>query len=388
VAILLLGIGSVHASTSDFTILHTFTGGAGGSNPYAGVIRPHNGTLYGTTLTGGSHDNGVIYKQSATGTYTVLYTFTGGADGGFPNAGVIRTHDGTLYGTTTFGGAHDNGGVYKLSAAGVYTVLYTFTGGADGGAPNAKVIRAHDGTLYGTTLLGGPSGAGVVYKLSAAGTYTVLHAFTGADGSTPNAEVIRTHDGTLYGTAAFGGANGHGVIYKLSAAGTYTVLHAFTGADGSRPYARVFRAPNGTLYGTTAFGGANNHGVVFRLSPAGVYTVLHTFTGGSDGSQPQTGVLRAPTGTLYGTTTYGGAHGFGVIYQLNTAGVYTVLHAFTGGTDDGYPFGDLLRRGSHLYGTTSGVGSAAGTIFRQGIGHGHAHDDAEDDEPEEHHHQH
>jgi len=146
------------------TVLYTFTGGADGSNP-ANLIRDPSGNLYGTTVLGGSAGAGVVYELDTADQYTVLYSFTGGADGGFPVAGVIRDSAGNLYGTTYYGGTANAGVVYKLDPAGNETVLHSFTGGADGGSPNAGVIGDAAGKLYGTTQSGGKSNSGVVFEL-------------------------------------------------------------------------------------------------------------------------------------------------------------------------------------------------------------------------------
>ena len=307
------GFGVVYKLDTAFhyTVLHNFTG-ADGSYPSAGVIRDSAGNLYGTAYEGGTADWGVVYKLDSAGNYTVLYNFTGGADGGYPSAGVIRDSAGNLYGTATRGGTAGDGVVYKLDSAGTYTVLYNFTGGVNGWYPQAGVSRDTLGNLYGATTNGTSQADGVVYKLDADGNYTVLHRF--AVSTFPNG-VILAPDG-LYGTTVGGGA-GSGVVYKLGASADYTVLHNFTGgADGGGPYAGVIRDSAGNLYGTTYSGGTAGAGVVYKLDTAGNYTVLYTFTGGADGGGPQAGVIRSPAGYLVGTTNGGGSDGGGVVFVL------------------------------------------------------------------------
>jgi uncharacterized repeat protein (TIGR03803 family) len=256
-------IAPVAAQTNE-VVVHNF-GGAGGVNPYAGVIRDPAGNLYGTTLDGGAANEGVVYKLDTTGHETVLYSFTGGADGAQPVAGVIRDSAGNLYGTTQYGGV-GAGVVYKLDTAGHETVLYSFTGGADGAFPDASVIRDSAGNLYGTTLQGGIVGTGSVYKLDTTGQETVLYSFKGgADGGYPNAGVIRDPAGNLYGTTPLSGAANAGVVYKLDTRGQETVLYSFRGgADGGNPSAGVIRTSAGNLYGT-AGGGRYGKGVLFVL---------------------------------------------------------------------------------------------------------------------------
>jgi uncharacterized repeat protein (TIGR03803 family) len=241
------------------TVLHSFTGGADGNSPN-GVILDSAGNLYGVTESGGGNGVGVVFKVVTSGE-TVLYSFTGGNDGGYPN-GVTFDSAGNLYGTTTYGGASGAGVVFKVGTSGE-TVLYTFTGGNDGANPYAGVILDSVGNLYGTTSGGGASGAGVVYKVDTSGNETVLYGFTGgADGDSPYAGVVRDSVGNLYGTTAFGGTAAEGVVFKVDTSGNETVLHTgHRGLDGDQPdTAGVILDSVGNLYGTNAFGGAGGGG--------------------------------------------------------------------------------------------------------------------------------
>jgi uncharacterized repeat protein (TIGR03803 family) len=279
------------------------------------VIRDAAGNLYGTTYNGGTTGYGVVYKLDTTGHETVLYSFTGGADGGYPSAGVVGDSAGNLYGTTFSGGTANAGVVFRLDQTGHETVLYSFTGGADGSGPYAGVIRDSAGNLYGTTYYGGAAVLGVVYKLDTTGHETVLHAFTGvADGSGPQAGVIRDPAGNLYGTTRSAGTAGGGIVYKLDTTGHETVLYNFT--RGSDPLAGVIRDSSGNLYGTTANGGTANAGVVYKLDPTGHETVLYSFSGGADGSSPYAGVIRDSAGNVYGTTNQGGTKGTGAVFKI------------------------------------------------------------------------
>jgi uncharacterized repeat protein (TIGR03803 family) len=349
-------------SAGQETVLLGFSVAANGSYPNAGVIADSAGNLYGTTPQGGPANAGVVYKLDSTAHQTVLYAFTGGANGGYPSGGVIRDPAGNLYGTA-------GTVVYKLDTAGQETVLYTFTGGADGCSPNG-LVRDTAGNFYGTTAFCGTGGYGVVYKLDTAGHQTVLYSFTGgADGASPYAGVIRDSAGNLYGTTVEGGApggcygSGCGVVFKVDPAGHETVLHRFTGgSDGGLPQAGVIRDSAGNLYGTTSSFGTG--GAVYKLDPTGHATVLYSFTG-ADGSQPYAGVIRDSAGNLYGTTYFGGAAGLGVVYELDTAGHEAVLHSFTGGADGGKPLAGLFRGpAGNLFGTTSSGGKElAGVVF-------------------------
>jgi len=333
------------------------------------VILDAAGNLYGTTYGGGTWNAGVVYKVDPAGQETVLYSFTGGADGGLPQSGVIRDSAGNLYGTASYGGTcfYGCGVVYKLDTKGNETVLYSFTGGADGGNPSAGVIRDSAGSLYGTTRGGGTANAGVVYKLDTKENETVLYTFTGgADGGNPQlGSLIHDPAGDLYGTTGGGGAAGSGVVYKVDPSGHETVLYSFTGgADGVDPLG-VIRDPAGNLYGATFAGGTlatnvgdtTGFGVVFKLNQAGRETVLHNFTSGAGGADPFGVLIRDSAGNFYGTTFYGGTSGVGVVYKLDASGHETGLYSFTGGADGGSPFAGVIRDSAgNLYGTTNGGG--------------------------------
>jgi uncharacterized repeat protein (TIGR03803 family) len=360
------------------TVLYSFTGGADGANPAAGVIRDSAGNLYGTAMWGGAafslKGSGVVYKLDTAGQQTVLYTFTGGADGKAPSAGVIADSAGNLYGTTQEGGTANHGVVYKLDALGQETVLHSFGNLPDGAGPYGGVIQDSAGNLYGTTFTGG-TGAGTVYELNPAGQETVLYTFTGRkDGGQPSAGVIRDEAGNLYGTTQRGGTTGYGVVFKLDTAGRQMVLYSFKGgADGGSPYAGVTRDSHGNLYGTTSFGGMGGGpcdagcGVVYKVDTAGRETVLYTFPNdGKEGYFPDAGVIEDPAGNLYGTASAGGPTNIGVVYRLDSAGQQTVLYNFPNGTDGASPQAGVTRDlAGNFFGTTYLGGTAgAGTVFK------------------------
>jgi uncharacterized repeat protein (TIGR03803 family) len=299
-----------------FSLL-TFAGFGQGTG---GVVRDSAGNLYGTTFVGpasSGYGYGVVYKVDPSGHGKSLHSFTNGADGGSPYGGVILDSKGNMYGTASGGGADGNGVVFKLDPSGNETVLYTFTGGADGGQPLGALLRDSAGILYGMTAGGGASGAGTVFKVDTSGNETVLYSFTGgSDGGFPLGGLTRDSAGNFYGTAQ--GGTSAGVVFKLDTLGNLTVLYSFTGgADGGGPlWVTLVRDAAGNLYGTTAGGGADNDGVVFKVDPSGNETVLHTFTGGVDGSSPYAGLTAGPGGKLYGTTFSGGSMNAGVVFEV------------------------------------------------------------------------
>jgi uncharacterized repeat protein (TIGR03803 family) len=351
------------------TVLYSFTGGADGSSPN-GVIRDSGGNLYGTTYQGGTSNAGVAFKIDPSGNETVLYSFTGAADGGGPYGPLVRDSAGNLYGTTYQGGASNAGVVFKIDPSSHETVLYTFTGGADGGYPYGALILDPEGNLYGTTNGGGASGAGVVFKIDNSGNEILLYGFTGGnDGGYPTAGVVMDSAGNLYGTTNGGGASGAGVVFEIDKAGNEIVLYAFTGgSDGGSPAAGLIRDPGGNLYGTTGFGGRANLGVVFKLDKSGNETVLHTFMRGADGDQPDlAGVISDEAGNLYGTTAFNGAGGQGTVYKLDPGGNDTVLYAFPGAADGQYPYNNGVTLGwdGQLYGATAlGGNGGEGVVYR------------------------
>jgi uncharacterized repeat protein (TIGR03803 family) len=320
------------------TVLHAFTGGADGGGPNDVILDPA-GNIYGSA-NGGAKGSGVVFKLDPLGNETVLYTFTGGADGRDPVGGLVRDPAGSLIGATLLGGnlsacpGSGCGVVFKLDPYRNETVLYNFTGGADGGYPFEGLIRDSTGNFYGTTFGGGNlsanfgQGAGVVFKLDPSGHETVLYAFTGgADGNKPMGSLIRDSAGNLYGTTNEGGGGGAGAclygggcgaLFKVDPSGKETVLHSFgNGTDGAGPRGDLMFDAAGNIYGVAAYGGADGFGMAFKMDPSGTETALYNFTGGTDGGNPNAGMISDPEGNLYGTAASGGEHGGGVVFKIS-----------------------------------------------------------------------
>jgi uncharacterized repeat protein (TIGR03803 family) len=250
----------------------------------------------------------------------VLYTFTGGNDGAYPN-GIVGDSKGNLYGSSQEGGAYGWGVVFKLEPTGVETVLHSFTGGTDGGSSEAGVLL-HAGKLYGTTTNGGGTfpcvaGCGVVFELTLKGTDKVLHTFTGgSDGGWPQTQLVRDAEGNLYGTNAVG-SSGYGTVFEITIAGAESTLHSFTGRpDGAPPNGRLVMDKQGNLFGTTNGGGVFGYGAIYEIPAGGDQKVLYSFGGGSDGANPDSGLILDAAGNLYGTTSVGGAFGAGTVFRL------------------------------------------------------------------------
>lgn len=298
------------------TVLHSFSGGNDGGLPLAGLVMDKAGNLYGTTESGGTRGGGLVFKLTPDGAKTTLHDFTGGDDGAFPHAGLFMDKHGNLYGTTQNGGRKNMGTVFEISAKGKERVLYAFHGDKDGLWPEGRVIKDTHGNLYGTTYYGGPGGAGEVFKLAPDGSKTVLHAFTdGDDGGFPASGLVMDEGGNLYGTAYSGGEEGVGTIFKIDAAGKFSVLYSVEGSVGSNPVTDLIMDKSGTLFGAISFGsGQICCGALFKLSADGAFTVLHTFTG-HDGAEPNS-LFMDQQGNFYGTTVVGGRKNHGTVFRL------------------------------------------------------------------------
>ncbi len=365
---------AITLSAQTFTTLYSFNCTDGFSYSYAGLVQATDGNLYGTTPYCGSSspEYGTVFKITTSGMLTTLDSFDG-TDGYRPQAGLVQATDGNLYGTTAYGGANGFGTVFKTTTSGTLTTLHSFDSpnGTDGAYPYAGLVRATDGNLYGTTYEGGTNGFGTVFKITRGGTLTTLHSFgppDGTDDAYPQAGLVQATNGNFYGTTSGNGfaTNGYGTVFKITPSGTLTTLHSFAGnPDGQDPTAGLVQATDGNLYGTTFEGGANLYGTVFKITPSGTLTTLHSFDS-TDGAYPQAGLVQATDGNLYGTTLGGGANALGTIFKITRSGTLTTLHSFV--SPDGNPFAGLIQAtDGNLYGTTLGENDD-GTVFSLSIG--------------------
>ena len=340
------------------------------------------GNIYGTTVLGGESGGGTVFKLSPTATgwkHSLLYSFTGGADGGEPYKGVSLDREGNLYGTAVTGGSGScEGGcgvAYKLTNSGEswnQEVIHAFTGGDDGSGPGARLTVDRKGNLYGMAPTGGAYGLGTIYKIrrmhNGAWSLQVIHPFTGgSDGSSGSAGRMIASNGRLYGAATTGGTYGSGVIFELSPRGTgdwnFKTIYSFRGLpDGSFPYGALLFDRSGNIYGTTYYGGTNGIGTVYKLSPRphGEWneSVLYSFQEGEDGSYPISNLVFGGPGNvdLYGTTSEGGS-GSGTIFKLSPGGngqwTESVVHAFKGAPDGAFAYNGLVTdRSGNFYGAT------------------------------------
>ena len=373
------------------TVLHNFTGGGDGAGPVAGVTMDRAGNLYGTTDSGGYMGGecgayggcGTVYRLSHEGsswTLTPLHIFQG-SDGFEPYAGITIGPNGSLYGTTTVGGGSGGcqpggcGTVFNLMPPAHFSahvlggwsqnVLYRFTGSSDGGVPGyGDVVFDLAGNIYGI--------ANAVYKLTFSGENWTESVLSGVGGS-PEGAVLFDHAGNIYSTTLDGGINNNGTVFQLTPNGsgwTLSTLYRFQGgSDGENPNAGVIMDAAGNLYGTTLWGGVGGGGTVYELSPSNgewTHSILYGFSG--SGASFNNLTMDA-AGNLYGTATDDGAYGYGVVFELSPhpggTWTYTDLHDFTGGTDGKYPAGSVVFDASgNLYSTTySGGADGYGTVW-------------------------
>src|ERR1039457_2533217 len=321
-------------------------------------------------------------------TLTTLYSFcsqSGCPDGYYPYAGLVQATNGGLYGTTYGGGTNSAGTIFKITPGGTLTALYSFcpqTNCTDGFGPQAGLVQAANGDLYGTSG-DGTNNFGTVFKITPGGTLTTLYSFCSqgvypdcTDGDLPIAGLVQAANGDLYGTTLFGGTNGnYGTVFKITPGGTLTTLYSFCSqtncADGRSPVAGLVQAANGDFYGTTWIGGTNGQGTVFKITPSATLTTLYSFcslSGCPDGSGPVAGLVQAANGDLYGTTSTGGVNNGGTVFKITPSGTLTTLYSFcsqsecTGGD---YPIAGLVQdTNGDFYGTTYyGGTNNDGTVF-------------------------
>jgi uncharacterized repeat protein (TIGR03803 family) len=393
---LLLALTPTAAFGQTYEVIYNFTGGLDGCCLLAGLTIDRGGNFYGTAAQGGTNNDGVVFSLRRAGSgwiETPLYNFVFGQDGAAPESPVVFGPDGSLYGTTKYGGGgtcpYGCGTVYNLrppatvcgseSCSWIETQLYSFPSPSDGEWPSGdgvvfssagnlygtvpnndprgcngqlyKLTRSDGhwsksdsydfgcdnnvpngvrfdqmGNLYGTSSNGGPHGNGSVFRLRPSQNGWVddlLYTFQGEDdGGVPLAGVVLDSLGNFYGSTSCGGAGGGGTVFMLSPAGeswTFTVLYSFAPPYCGGPRASLSLDAAGNLYGTTASSGIYGHGSGFKLtpSPAGwSYLSLHDFGGGGDGNGPQSALIQDANGSLYGTTPTGGIYGWGVVFKI------------------------------------------------------------------------
>jgi uncharacterized repeat protein (TIGR03803 family) len=400
VVVVLYAATAISTSAQSLTTLLTFNK-TNGADPGT-LTFGSNGNLYGAAGEDGEYLGGSIFELSTAGRTLGEYYFNGFDPGGgeFPNNPLVQAANGEFYGTTGGGGTGGTGGgtVFKVQNGQVIT-LYNFCSKpacADGTYPYFGLILGSNGNFYGTTNQGGTTckltdnGCGTVFVITPQGTLTTLYEFCSlpscADGIFPVGPLVQGRDGNFYGTTMLGGTgcsgSGCGTIFKITPTGELTALHQFCSvpgcADGRFPYAGLMQASDGDFYGTADQGGiikgcpVNTYGcgTIFKITPSGKFTKIYTFCtleNCTDGGGPSAPLMQDANGNIYGTAGFGGANNYGDIFEITTAGQFTVLYSFCAEqncADGTTPASQLLERDGILYGTTSGYGNqTGGTVF-------------------------
>jgi uncharacterized repeat protein (TIGR03803 family) len=365
-----------------YKVLYSFTGGADGGQPLAGVVFDKAGNLYGTAELNGAHGQGTVFQlvpSQGSWTFNLVYTFTGGTDGGVPFGGVIVDSAGNLYGTVSGGGDPfcQCGTVFELTpsqSGWTFKVLHSFIGGNDGAYPGAGLaFTSFNSRLEGTTVHGGRYGFGTAFSLPLTGGQDSVSPLKGSNGSQPWASLLGS-----VGTSYAGGKTGMGEVFQLIGGTLIKGLHSFDPAKpfGVHPQGNLVSDSSNNLYGTTYSGGVGHGGTVFKMypSPYGptyIFSVVYSFSG-PDGAGSTAGLVFDASGNLYGTTAFGGAdpNRAGTVFKLTPGAknkwTETLLHSFTGGSDGWSPYSGLAIDGANnLYGTTiMGGATGHGVVFQ------------------------
>jgi uncharacterized repeat protein (TIGR03803 family) len=301
------------------SIVYNFMGTSDGGEPQAGLVQGVDGNFYGTTLLGGSAGSGTVFKVTPGGTLTTLHNFAGNPDGARPVGGLTQGLDGNFYGTTLQGGSNSNGMVYRVTPAGTLTILHSFTNNPDGAQPSSSIVQAVDGNFYGTTNAGTTNGNGTIFKFTQAGAFSTVYTFPSYSGPQSSvAGLVQGADGNLYGTTS-GGGSGFGTVFKFTFDGTLTTIYNFHGnsSDGSAPVPGMIVGSDGNFYGTTST-------TLFQLTPGGTERTLFNYTSNSNSTtvgMTTAGLIQATDGNFYGTCVNGGDSELGCVFRLQVPGV-------------------------------------------------------------------
>jgi uncharacterized repeat protein (TIGR03803 family) len=414
---------SLGSTAQTFHTVATFDETDGAKPFFGSLVQGFDGRMYGTTLSGGDGGGygGTVFAVDSAGTLTTIYNFcsqTNCADGDSPYSGLTLAQDGNFYGTTGVGGTAANcinqdgygcGTIYKITPAGTLTTIYNFCSQVnctDGSYPQAGLTLGADGNFYGVVGAGGVNGGGTIFKITPAGTFTVVYSFCSStavggcpDGAAPVSGLVLGTNGNFYGTTLGGGLSNFGTVYEMTPSGKVTAIHSFCTStnseghcsDGELPYAGLVQGSNGNFYGTTQNGGTSGYGTVFEVTSAGTLTTLYNFcseTNCADGALPVSGIMET-NGNLYGTALMGGVYqncsskgapiACGTVFEITPADKFTVLHTFceeSNCADGDGPWAALTQstQGT-LFGTTAGGGDSTcdrgdgcGTVFGLSLG--------------------
>jgi uncharacterized repeat protein (TIGR03803 family) len=361
-------------TTFNFNKLFDFNGNDKGGNPHGSLIQAKNGKLYGMTSSGGVDDLGVLFEYDLTSaTYTKKIDFTGTVNGGVPFGSLLQAKDDLLYGLTSAGGTDNAGTLFQYNiATSAFAVKVNFDGSVSGNGPQSELIQATDGKLYGTTQYGGSAEYGVLFQYDPITfNYSKKIDFDNElEGKLPAGALMQASNGTLYGMTFDGGNNSAGVLYQFNISTfRYKKEFDFHGAiNGSAPANSLVQANDKMLYGITKDGGTNGNGTLYQYDPyLYKYEKKYDFDLATTGSTPNSSLLKANDGKLYGVTSYGGTKDNGVLFQYNpTNGIVTKKVDFDGAITGTSPSGELMQASDgKIYGMTNEGGeNDFGIIFQ------------------------
>ena len=381
--------------TGVLTVLYNFSNGTDGANPYGDVAIDASGNIYGTAANAGS-GNGTVWEITASGSFKVLHTFNGLTDGSSPNNGPTLDASGNLYGTTYVGAAmgsgYGYGTIWEINSGGQFKVLHAFTGGADGGTPEWCVTLDANGNIFGTAGGGGANNNGTVWEINSSGTFSVVYTFTGgSDGGFPFAGVAFDAAGHMFGTAGRGGDFDKGTVWEMSNTGSFATLHSFNGTDGFFPEGTLTLDANGDLFGVASYNGIEfGNGAIFEMgaaTPASVTITPGVVVGGTSttGTVNMTTVVLTDTivnlssgdanaQVLASVTVPAGSNSAN--FNITTSPLYTAsdvvkIYASSGGKSVNSPLGITLTSVVHYVSvapnSVTGGNSTIGTVYLSAI---------------------
>ncbi|HXP52649.1 MAG TPA: choice-of-anchor tandem repeat GloVer-containing protein, partial [Bacteroidia bacterium] len=321
------------------------------------------GKLWGMTSQGGDSTGGVLFNYDSIGSKdSIVHPFALTPQNPY-RSNLVQAIDGTFYGTTIGGGTTGNGTIFKYNATTrVFTILVNFDGTNYGGSPYRGLVLAKDGNLYGVTSGGGANGGGTIFQCTTSGIITVLYNLSSGDNVYGG--LIQAKNGNLYGVSSYGGGgSGYGYIFQCTTSGIFTNIASFNNTNGNGGYGSLIQANDGNLYGMTYYGGKYSNGVIFKYDTLALTLDSLVSFNGTDGSNPYSGLIQATDGNLYGMTYNGGSNNSGVVFQCTLSGNLTVINNFSNYET---PYGDLVQaNGDNLYGMAYGGGSSSsGYIFQ------------------------
>lgn len=357
------------SSTGVITVLANLDYSTSGCCPTGSLVQGSDGNFYGMSVFGGANNEGTIFKVTPGGQVTVLVAFDPKVTGRNAGESLVEGENGTFYGMTSGGGMLGAGTIFKVTSSGSFTVLKHLDNKTTGGGPQGSLVKGADGKFYGLCTSGG-IGYGGIFSITSDGVFTSLRTFYSNEGINPRGSLAVGSDGNFYGMTYEGGVYNNGTIFKCTLGGELSVLRHLDIADGIHPVGSLCKGSDGHLYGMIREKGDNNssQGTVFKISSSGVFSVLYRFTDGGYGDQPSESLIQAANGYYYGMTYKGGPNRNGGVFRLCSNGSFSALASFA--DIGGLAEGSLIQaKDGYFYGMTSRGGTnSLGVIFKMSSG--------------------